>query len=385
LLGAAEKTAVNAYREFIHMRYSSALVSCAARSYRTNGVTDTKLSRTIASTATLRIANIHSLHLFYTPLEERFERITRLARRTLQVPVAAITLLNDEKQWFKSVAGWSVSELPRETSFCKHTIQGSELLTITDTREDRRTAGSPLVGSAPHFRAYAGFPLVDEHGAPAGTFCVFDTKPRVFSEADKQALVDLGSMAQREVLSDRLSAAHSALTTKLSVARREAMMDPLTRLWNRRGASVLLKAALEIADRDGTPLTLALLDLDNFKRINDTYGHQIGDEVLRKLGARLTAALRAADIVCRIGGDEFLVVMADTDAGTAARVAERIRRAVTETSVPTREGALPISISVGCMVRAPHDKHPVDTLLERADKALLDSKAAGRNRVRITS
>ena len=69
---------------------------------------DTNLTKTIASTATLKIANIHSLDLFYTPLEERFERITRLARRALQVPVAAITLMNEEKQWFKSVAGWGV-------------------------------------------------------------------------------------------------------------------------------------------------------------------------------------------------------------------------------------------------------------------------------------
>ena len=367
------------------MRYGQCPVSFGHAFAQANGVTDTKLSRTIASTATLKIANLHTLDLFYTPLEERFERITRLARRTLHVPVAAITLLNDEKQWFKSVAGWSVSELPREAGFCKYTVQQGDLLIISDTHQDPRCAKSPLVKAAPHFRAYAGFPLVDEHGSPGGTFCVFDTKPRLLSEADRQALVDLGSMAQREVLSDRLSAAHTALTAKLSVARREAMMDPLTRLWNRRGASVLLTSALVAADRDGTPLTLALLDLDNFKRINDTYGHQVGDEVLRKIAARLTSVIRAADIICRIGGDEFLVVMIDTEEATAARVADRIRRTVTETCVATREGPLPISLSVGCTVRAPHDKLPVDSLLERADKALLDSKNAGRNRVRIAN
>jgi diguanylate cyclase (GGDEF)-like protein len=348
-------------------------------------VNDTKLSRTIASTATLQIANIHTLDLFYTPLEERFERITRVARRALQVPVAAITLLNDEKQWFKSVAGWVVTELPRASSFCKHTIEQRELVTIGDTQADDRTAASPLVQAPPHFRAYAGFPLTDEHGTAAGTFCVFDVKPRTFSPADRQALADLGAMAQREVLSDHLSDAHAALTTKLSIARREAMMDPLTRLWNRRGASVLLKAAFEAADTDGAPLTLALLDLDNFKRINDTYGHQVGDEVLRKIASRLTAAVRGVDIVCRIGGDEFLIVMTDTDAGAAPQIAERVRRAVTDTSLATRDGALPISISVGCTVRAAQSKLPVEALLERADKALLESKAAGRNRIRVTS
>ena len=97
-------------------------------------MTDTKLSRTIASTATLKIANIHSEDLFYTPLEERFERITRVARRALQVPVAAITLLNDEKQWFKSAAGWGISELPRAHSICRLTIEENRLLTIPNLR-----------------------------------------------------------------------------------------------------------------------------------------------------------------------------------------------------------------------------------------------------------
>lgn len=344
-----------------------------------------KLSRTIASTATLKIANIHTLDLFYTPLEERFERITRLARRALQVPVAAITLLNDEKQWFKSVAGWGISELPRDGSYCKLTVQGTQLFTIADTASDPRTATNPLTVSSPRFRSYAAFPLTDEHGTVAGTFCVFDVKPRQFSPADRQSVIDLAAMTQREVVSDHLSEAHSALTAKLSVARREAMMDPLTRLWNRRGASVLLKAAFEAADQRGTPITLALLDLDNFKRINDSYGHQVGDEVLRKVGSRLISAVRGEDVICRIGGDEFLILMTDTDAAAAGRIAERIRRMITDTNIPTREGPLPTSISVGCTVRAPRETLAVEALLDRADQALLASKAAGRNRVRMTS
>lgn len=346
---------------------------------------DTKLSRTIASTATLKIANIHSLDLFYTPLEERFERITRIARRALQVPVAAITLLNDEKQWFKSAAGWGISELPRQHSICRITVEENRLVIINDTAKDSRIAQSPIVMSAPRFRAYAGHPLSDEHGNVAGTFCVFDLKPREFNAADRQTVVDLAAMTQRELLSDHLSDAHSELTTKLSVARREAMMDPLTRLWNRRGASVLLKSAFASADQRGTPLTLALLDLDNFKRVNDTYGHQIGDEVLRKVASRLISAVRNNDIVCRIGGDEFLILMTETDARAASHIAERIRRIVTDTAVPTRDGTMTMSVSVGCTVRQPKDASPVEELLERADQALLQSKAGGRNRVRMTN
>ena len=132
-------------------------------------------------------------------------------------------------------------------------------------------------------------------------------------------------------------------------------------------------------------MTLALLDLDNFKRINDSYGHQSGDEVLRKIASRLLSAVRGEDAVCRIGGDEFLVLMNDTDATIAGRVAERIRRAITDSPVPTRDGSMPISVSVGFTVRQPKDKSAADALIERADQALMQSKAAGRNRVRMTT
>src|SRR5690606_20836447 len=124
-------------------------------------------------------------------------------------------------------------------------------------------------------------------------------------------------------------------------------------LWNRRGASVLLKGAFASADQRGTPLALALLDLDNFKRINDTRGHQAGDETLRRVASRLLGTLRSEDAICRLGGDEFLVLMNDTDAATASRVAERIRRAITDAPVPTRDGPLSVSVSVGCTIRQP--------------------------------
>jgi diguanylate cyclase (GGDEF)-like protein len=348
-------------------------------------VSDTFLTKTIASTATLKIANINSFDLFYTPIEERFERITRIARRALHAPVAAISLLNEDKQWFKSAAGWGISELPRDQAICKLTVEANQIVMIGDTLADPRVAKLPIVMSAPRFRAYAGHPLVNDQDACIGTFCVFDLKPREFAPVDRQALIDLASLVQRELLSDHLTNAHAALTSKLGIARREALMDPLTHLWNRRGASVLLKGAFASADQRGTPLALALLDLDNFKRINDTRGHQTGDEVLRRVASRLLSTVRGDDAICRLGGDEFLVLMADTDAGIASRVAERIRHAVTDTPVPTRDGAIQVSVSVGCTVRQPRETTAVDALLERADQALMESKSAGRNRVRMTS
>jgi diguanylate cyclase (GGDEF)-like protein len=342
---------------------------------------NTPLSSTIASTATIKLARIPESDFFYTPIEERFERITRLARRALNIPVVAVTLINSEKQWFKSVCGWNASELQRDQSLCSVTVQHGQMTVIEDTLKDPQTEQHPLVVSGPKFRFYAGQPLYDQDNAIMGTFCLFDVRPREFPTADRQCMMDFAALSQREFVTEQLCDAHTALTTKLGLARREAMMDHLTRLWNRRGASVLLKAAFDEADRNGSELAVALLDFDNFKRINDAHGHQAGDEVLRRVASRLISSIRSTDVTCRIGGDEFLLLMTQTGADTAGKVAERVRRNVTETPIPTRQGNIPMSISVGFTIRKPKETITVEQLLERADVALMESKSAGRNRV----
>lgn len=344
-----------------------------------------KLSRTIASTATIKLASIPSLDLLYTPLEERFERLTRLGRRALSVPVAAVSLMIDGKQWFKSVAGWNISELAEGRTLSGWQGEDQELQVIRDMASDSRTMNHPLVSLPPRFRFYAGSRLLDQNGTPIGHFCVFDVKPREFSTGDEQCLIDLSALAQREFLSDRLSTVHAALTAKLGVARRESLMDPLTRLWNRRGVSVLLKTVFEKVDRDNQAVAVAVLDLDNFKGINDSHGHQIGDELLRKVATRLVGAVRGEDLTFRLGGDEFLVLMTDIDEQRARRIADRVRRAIVDTPITTRSGGLPMSVSVGLTIRAPRDPVSVEALLDRADQALMRSKAEGRNRVRLTS
>jgi len=347
-------------------------------------VTDTPLTRTIASTATLKIAGLFTLDLLYTPLEERFERITRLARRALRVPVAGISLLDDRRQWFKSLLGWEVSEIPRQEAVCRWTVAAGTLVTIGDLRQDPRTRSASFVTSPPHFLAYAGHPLLDQHGFMVGTFCVFDTVPREFTASELQALRDSAAMAQRELLSTELLDAHATLASKLGAARRAALMDPLTHLWNRRGADSLLKTAFAQSDERGTPLTLAVVDLDNFKEINDRHGHPVGDEVLRKIAGRMLGAVRGGDTICRIGGDEFLILMNDTDHGVGARVADRVRRAVTDTPLASSAGPISVSLCIGATVREPHATAPPEAFIERADRALMESKAAGRNRVSMT-
>jgi diguanylate cyclase (GGDEF)-like protein len=224
-------------------------------------------------------------------------------------------------------------------------------------------------------------PISDENDQLCGTFCIFDQKPRQLSAADEGTLNDLAAIAQREIMSERMRSVHTSLTSKLGIARRESMMDPLTRLWNRRGASVMLKSALDDARGKRSYVGIAILDLDNFKQINDTFGHQIGDEVLRKTALRLIQNVRTEDSVCRIGGDEFLLIMKDSDSELARETTERIRQQVATTPVPTRAGEITISTSVGYAVRSGEDDISVEDLIQRADQALLKSKSLGRDQV----
>lgn len=347
--------------------------------------TVTKLTRTIASTSTLKLAGMHIVDVFYTPLEERFERITRLARRSLNVPVAAITCMSPDKQWFKSVAGWAVTELPVSHSLCPLTLEENRICVINDTQADSRVANHPLVIRKPNFRFYAGYPLQESSGLAVGTLCVFDTKPREFSEEQLCTLHDLGEIARHELLSNQLSDAQSELISKLGAARREAMFDPLTRVWNRRGAAALLRSSIRKAEERDTDISLCLLDVDNFKAVNDSYGHQAGDQVLRKLAAMLVSSVRNDDIVCRYGGDEFLLILPDTSAEDANRIAERARRTVAESPVQIREGVLSASVSIGLASRHRGSEVTADDLVKQIDEALLACKREGRNRIRMAS
>lgn len=344
----------------------------------------TTLTRTIASTETLKLTSFPRSSLLYTPLEDRFERITRLARRALDVPVAALTLVDTSKQWFKSVTGWNVSELAIESSLCRWTLESGSPTLIGNLASDPRTSCHALVAGAPKFRALASMPLKNDADITVGTFCVYDTKPREFSSGERQALEDLANVAQQEYLSDRMNEFYAALTQKLGVARRESMMDALTHLWNRRGASVLLDNAMSRADRTQNALALALLDLDDFKRVNDTYGHQVGDEVLRRMARRLVASTRSSDFSCRLGGDEFLVLMVDTDAQAALQIAERVRTDAAGLPIRTRRGDMSISLSLGLTVRMPGERVAADDLIARADQGLMQSKQSGRNRVVVS-
>ena len=146
-----------------------------------------------------RLRTLHSLALLDTPAEERFDRITRLAARLFDIPIALITLVDADRQWFKSRFGESRTQTPREQSFCAHAILDTEMFVINDALNDDRFADNPLVSGQSRIRFYAGQPMVAPDGSRVGTLCLIDHRPREFSEAELQALRDLAALAEREL------------------------------------------------------------------------------------------------------------------------------------------------------------------------------------------
>jgi diguanylate cyclase (GGDEF)-like protein len=175
-------------------------------------------------------------------------------------------------------------------------------------------------------------------------------------------------------LQDRLLAAQEAL-------RFQATHDPLTGIWNRRALFELLHAEVERAQRKATSLSLFVLDLDHFKRVNDEFGHPVGDTVLREIAQRLSTAVRAYDIVGRYGGEEFIVAATDLEPELPQQFAERLRLAVSSSPIPTPEVEVTVTISIGVATLPPSQKSSVDNLIRCADRALYQAKRQGRNRV----
>jgi two-component system, cell cycle response regulator len=160
-----------------------------------------------------------------------------------------------------------------------------------------------------------------------------------------------------------------------------ALYDSLTGLNNRRSLERRLPAMIDTARARGAPLTMMVLDIDHFKRVNDTYGHDVGDRVLKGFGAQLRDTVRSGDLICRLGGEEFVVVMPGADAAEAARIAERARRTTESREFLVDGAAASVSITVSIGLAEWRETWNYAELYRRADRALYRSKSAGRNRV----
>jgi diguanylate cyclase (GGDEF)-like protein len=326
-----------------------------------------------------RLAAVQKVRLLGTPAEERFDKITRLARRIFDVPMACLDIVGEKLAWLKSVQGFDGIEGLRKDSYCHHTVLEDGACIIVDARKDPRVRDSAY---AETWVFYAGVPLHFE-GERVGVLCIGDHNPRDFDTEHLDALSDLAALAERELQVAALSEVQIALALSHEELEMKARIDFLTHVWNRGAIEEIVEA--ERSRAAGSTMAILMIDIDHFKMTNDTLGHPAGDEVLRVVASRLRAGVRPLDAVGRYGGDEFLVVMPETGIAGAIHAGERICHAISRMPVHFELHTIPVTCSIGCAASGDRSSDNVNTLVQRADRALYRAKSSGRNRVEMIS
>jgi GGDEF domain-containing protein len=245
----------------------------------------------------------------YAPREERFDRITRTAKRLLHVPIAMITIVEQDEQWFRSVQGLQIDHTPRDISFCGHAIALNKPLCIPDTWEDPNFSDNPLVTGPPGIRSYMGWPLELSSSLAVGALCVIDTIPRRYSNDEYEALRDLAGLAEAELRINAMSDIQSKLMMRMTALQRKGALDPLTGCWNIRGFRDLLAISVEDARSHGTDLAICSLRIDDFDALVSSAGVTNPDALTLMLAQVLRQRLPHKGALARLGPNYFCALV----------------------------------------------------------------------------
>jgi diguanylate cyclase (GGDEF)-like protein len=333
--------------------------------------------------------------------------IARLAAVVCGAPFATLSFFDGEQETICASHGWMVSEIPLAESLASHALAAArtahgtdELFLIHDTREDVRFWQNPFVTGASNIYFYAGVPLRGEDGEPLGILSVLDTTPRLLEDGQADALhalarqamtlldleqrvrelIDLTDSRIRAEESARWQARHDLLTglpnRAMFLEQADAELSRASRRAGLTGESGREGETVARSRRKSPQIGVLFLDLDRFKRINDTLGHAAGDMVLREVAARFSGCLRPEDTLARFAGDEFTVLLPDIPGATyASSVAQMLVRTLRR---PILLGSqeLHVGASIG-IAMYPRDGRDAQTLIKHADIAMYQAKARG--------
>lgn len=443
-----------------------------------------------------RLEALRSFDILDSIQESAFDNMVQLASYICQTPIAAISLVDEQRQWFKAITGLAAKETPRSVAFCAHAILQDEVMIVPDATQDERFFDNPLVAGEPDIRYYAGVPLVTSHGYHLGTLCVIDRVPRELNTEQLEAIkvlannimahlqLRLSNKQIRNQIKDLELAAtifqasseamlvtdadnliitvnpaftlltgytidevigknpkllrsgkqpetfykemwhklnvtghwdgevwnvrkngelyaewlsinilyndngskrlHVAIFSDITEKKQADEMiwecanyDQLTLLPNRRLFRDRMEQNIKLAHRNKKSFALMFIDLDRFKDVNDTLGHDMGDKLLKEVATRINQCVRDMDTVARIGGDEFTVILSQcADPVYAGNVAGSIIRQLT-TPFVIDGNTMNLSASIG-ITRYPNDGESADQLLKNADIAMYTAKNRGR-------
>jgi diguanylate cyclase len=327
-----------------------------------------------------RLQALYETRLLDSPEQEDFDAIARLARDLTDSPIALVSLVDQDRQWFLSHQGIDSRETSRSIAVCAHTIQGVELLEIEDMAEDPRFIDNPLFVGAPNARFYAGVPLIVPSGQVLGTLCVLDTVARKLTGKQSAALKTLAHSVVAEIELRRKMTDLEFEVERRRVAEERvldlATRDMLTQLPNRMALHDRLGQQLRQSVRDGAKFAFLFIDLDRFKLINDSLGHEAGDQALVEIAQRLSSTLRESDTVARLGGDEFAAILVNIrDTSDALALAQKVNLALKQRTVLC-DTVLHYDASIGIAVFTDHADN-VHDLIRKADLAMYQAKREG--------
>ncbi len=309
-----------------------------------------------------RIAKLLALDILDTSPEQIYDDITKAASIALDMPISLVSLVDTDRQWFKSKVGLDIDETSREVAFCAHAVYSGRPLVIENAKQDERFKDNPLVTSD-KIGSYLGMPLNISDDICLGTLCVISPEAKEFTQKELEILSRL-----RNVLMQVLK------------HKEESLSDFLTGAFNRRMFHKIGKKFISSFNRDGQAFCLISIDVDNFKSINDTYGHDLGDEILSTVCKHIESALREDDYLFRLGGEEFAVLAPISNKDIAITLADRIRKAIEKFDLTY--GGTYINPTISCGVCYYNKKYTdIKAALIVADDAMYKAKRQGKNKV----
>jgi hypothetical protein len=266
-----------------------------------------------------RLRAVEQLDMVYTPAEERFDQITRIATRLFNVPIALVSLVTEDQQWFKSRQGLTAAETSRQISFCGHAILNSDIFVVPNALKDPDFRDNPLVTGPPNIRFYAGQPLRFEQ-MRIGTLCIIDRKPRQLRPRDYDSLRSLGSWVEM-VLEDWRQAKSAFMQRVSALPHRETLLDPLTGNLNTKGMQLLQQ---RIGDEQFATRQYVV----EYHLIQPDANR---DEQLRlKIAEGLQASIEDGGIIGYLEPDRFQIMLSNQTGSDADQRVEVIRRALAQ-------------------------------------------------------
>lgn len=306
----------------------------------------------------------------------------------LRTPYVIAALNRRYRSWYHCEHGYAGYPSPDLQSYFARMHLSQSQFEVADITEESFFLSHTEGLNLPEIKALAGVPLTDPNGKRFGTLCIADPNVREWTDAELTLLSSFGQLVSNDIC--MRSAARYAVRDLVELEQEKcdlfelATIDPLTKALNRRAFMRFGERELNRFKRDNAGMSALMLDIDHFKQVNDIHGHAVGDRVLTKMVSVVANVVRQEDLIGRLGGEEFAVILVDSEANTAAKVADRIRQAIKQVKFPGDGGPFNVTVSIG--VAEPFFmESSINEVLERADAALYRAKRSGRDRVTIAA